>query len=104
MAAGSAGSEGKPADESGTVWDRPVRRAHAQQPSLSRDQIVLAAIEAADEEGAEAISMRRVAARLGSGTMTLYWYISNKQDLVDLMSTTFWVRSSCPPCPWVTGA
>jgi AcrR family transcriptional regulator len=54
-------------------------------PSLSRQQIVEAAIEAADEEGAEAISMRRVASRLGSGTMTLYWYISNKQDLVELM-------------------
>jgi AcrR family transcriptional regulator len=52
---------------------------------LSRDQIVQAAIEAADEEGAEAISMRRVASRLGSGTMTLYWYVSNKQDLLDLM-------------------
>jgi AcrR family transcriptional regulator len=81
----AAASESEPPDEVQRVWDRPARRAHAQAPSLSRDQIVQAAIEAADEEGAEAISMRRVASRLGSGTMTLYWYVSNKQDLLDLM-------------------
>ncbi len=36
----------------------------------------------ADEEGGvEAVSMRKVAARLGAGTMTLYHYVGGKDEL-----------------------
>jgi AcrR family transcriptional regulator len=46
---------------------------------------VEAALTVADDEGFEAVSMRNVAARLGVGTMTLYSYVSSKDDLLDLM-------------------
>jgi len=39
----------------------------------------------ADAEGFEAVSMRRIAERVGSGTMTLYHYIRTKDDLLALM-------------------
>jgi AcrR family transcriptional regulator len=39
----------------------------------------------ADEEGFDAVSMRSVARALGSGTMTLYHYVRNKDDLLALM-------------------
>jgi AcrR family transcriptional regulator len=67
------------------IWARPERRLRIQHRSLSRKQIVRAALEVADGEGADAVSMRRVAAHLGAGTMSLYWYVSAKQDLLDLM-------------------
>lgn len=66
-----------------TVWDQPEPPAHPVQ--LDREQIVAAAIALADEGGLEAVSLRKVAARLDAGPMRLYGYISNKQDLFDLM-------------------
>ncbi|HEX5582823.1 TetR/AcrR family transcriptional regulator [Gaiella sp.] len=52
---------------------------------LSRDEIVKAAIAVADAEGPEAISMRRIAREVGAGVMSLYWYVSSKEELLDLM-------------------
>jgi AcrR family transcriptional regulator len=59
----------------------PPRRATA----LSREEIVRAAIKVADAEGPEAISMRRIARELNAGTMSLYWHIASKEELLDLM-------------------
>ncbi len=64
---------------------RGPRRPRARQPSLTRDQIIRAAIELADAEGAEAISMRRIAARLGVGAMTLYGYVADRDALLAYM-------------------
>ncbi|GAA1976194.1 TetR/AcrR family transcriptional regulator [Kitasatospora viridis] len=66
-----------------TVWDRPEPPT-APVP-LDRERIVAAAVALADEGGLEAVSLRKVAARLDAGPMRLYGYISTKQDLVDLM-------------------
>lgn len=51
-----------------------------------RRKIVDAALKIADEEGFEAVSMRRVSAEVGMGTMTIYTYVENKDDLVYLAS------------------
>jgi AcrR family transcriptional regulator len=59
----------------------PPRRASA----LSRDEIVRTAIRVADAEGADAVSMRRIARELNAGTMSLYWHIVSKEELLDLM-------------------
>lgn len=67
------------------IWMRPTRQPQGQRPSLSREQIVRAAIELADAEGLEALTMRRLATKLGAGAMSLYWHIPNKEDLLDLM-------------------
>ncbi|MGD9736337.1 MAG: TetR/AcrR family transcriptional regulator [Solirubrobacterales bacterium] len=66
------------------IWfrDEPA----ARRPAHSRADIARAAIEIADSEGFEAVSMRRVAQRLGAGTMTLYHYVRNKDELITLMS------------------
>jgi AcrR family transcriptional regulator len=66
-------------------WTRPERRPRGAHPALSRESIVRAAIEIADAEGLEAISMRRVAAKMGAGTMSLYWYVADKDELLDRM-------------------
>jgi AcrR family transcriptional regulator len=44
-----------------------------------------AAIAVADAEGSDAVSMRRIAQVLRSGTMSLYWHVTNKEQLLDLM-------------------
>lgn len=50
--------------------------------SLTRDAVVAGAVELADEVGAEALSMRRLAEHLGCGTMSLYNHVSDKDDLL----------------------
>jgi AcrR family transcriptional regulator len=55
------------------------------RPRLSREEIVDAAIAIADAEGAEALSMRRIAQVLQAGTMSLYWHVSSKEHLLELM-------------------
>jgi AcrR family transcriptional regulator len=65
------------------IWARATaRRASA----LSREAIVGAAMEIADAEGLDGVSIRRVAAALGARTMSLYTYIDSKKDLLDLMA------------------
>jgi AcrR family transcriptional regulator len=52
---------------------------------LDLDRIVQAAIEVADAEDLGTLSMRKVAERLGVGTMSLYTYVPGKSELIDLM-------------------
>lgn len=66
-----------------TVWDRP--EPPSRPAPLDRERIVAAAIALADEGGLEAVSLRKVAARLDVGPMRLYGYISTKEELFDLM-------------------
>ncbi|MGI5152789.1 TetR/AcrR family transcriptional regulator [Plantactinospora sp. CA-294935] len=66
-----------------SVWLRPPR-TRGEQPSLSREQIVRAAIELLDAEGLAGLSMRRLGTRLGSGTTSVYWYVTNKDELLEL--------------------
>lgn len=65
-----------------SVWDRPEP---TRPVPLDRERIVAAAVALADEGGLEAVSVRKVASRLGAGPMRLYGYISTKQELFDLM-------------------
>ncbi|MFI7611490.1 TetR/AcrR family transcriptional regulator [Nonomuraea terrae] len=60
------------------------RRPRTAAP-LTREGIAAAAIMVADEHGIDAVSIRRVAERLGSGTMSLYRHIAGKDDLISAM-------------------
>lgn len=64
------------------IWMRPEPSSRG---GLTRDRIAAAALGIADEEGFEAVSMRRVAQKLDAGTMTLYHYVLNKDELITLM-------------------
>ncbi len=67
------------------LWRLEFGRNRGPKPKLRLDDIVTAAVEIADAEGLGAVSMRRIAERLGVGPMTLYTYIPAKSDLLDLM-------------------
>lgn len=55
---------------------------------LSRDRIVAEAVKLADADGLDALSMGRLAERLGCGTMSLYRHVANKDELVTFMLST----------------
>jgi AcrR family transcriptional regulator len=57
----------------------------ARRAGLSREQIGATAVEIADAEGFDEVSMRNLARQLGAGTMTLYHYVRNKDELLTLM-------------------
>ena len=59
----------------------PSRRSSG----LNRERIVAAAVELADSDGLAALSMARLAERLGCGTMSLYRHVANKDELVTFM-------------------
>jgi AcrR family transcriptional regulator len=67
------------------LWGRRERGRRGPRPGLSADAIVAAAVRLADAEGLEAVSMARVAAELGFTTMSLYRYVANKEELLQLM-------------------
>jgi AcrR family transcriptional regulator len=66
------------------IWLRD--EPSAPRSEHTRAEIAAAAMEIADAEGFDAVSMRRVAQQLGAGTMTLYNYVRNKNELVTLMA------------------
>ena len=68
--------------------ERRVRgraRSRARQ-GLDTDAIVETALRIADEDGLDAVSMRRIAADLRVGTMSLYHHVGDKDELVELMA------------------
>jgi AcrR family transcriptional regulator len=73
------------AAEPGVIWARPERTGRGPKPAFTRADIAAAAVRIADAEGLDAVSMRRVAAELGCGTMSLYNYVPRKEDLHELM-------------------
>jgi AcrR family transcriptional regulator len=92
MTSGKGGTGGTETSGSGDIartmellWDTGRRPSRGPKPALTLDQIVEAAVRVADAEGLEAVSMRRVAAELGTGAMSLYRYVPGKGELLDLM-------------------
>jgi AcrR family transcriptional regulator len=80
-------SEEKPALPPGLdlLWGRRERGQRGPKPGMSVEAIVDAAVRIADAEGLEAVSMARVAAELGFTTMSLYRYVTGKEELLQLM-------------------
>lgn len=92
MTSGKGGSGSTETSGSGDIartmellWETGRRPSRGPKPTLTLDQIVEAAVRVADAEGLESVSMRRVAAELGTGTMSLYRYVPGKAELLDLM-------------------
>lgn len=54
------------------------------EPPLSLERIVATAVDLLDTHGVDGLTMRRLADRLGSGVMSLYWHVDNKERVFDL--------------------
>lgn len=68
-----------------SIWLRPESADAGRPARRSRAEITVAAIAIADGDGIGAVSMRRVAADLGTGAASLYRYLDTREDLLDLM-------------------
>jgi AcrR family transcriptional regulator len=104
------------ADKHASKLDRFVPVAHdvldlwtrtepgARKPRFTRDEIAAAAVRIADDEGIGALSMRRLAAELEAGTMTLYHYVRTKDELLTLVTDAVMAELLVPddemPADW----
>jgi TetR/AcrR family tetracycline transcriptional repressor len=68
-----------------TVKPHRLRRPRG---SLTREQVVEAALALADRDGLDALTMPNLARRLECGVMTIYGYINSKEDLLDAIAQT----------------
>jgi len=79
------------------IWLRS--EPNERKPRLNREQITAAVLKIADAEGFEALTMKRIAAELDCGTMTLYYYVRTKADLVALMHDAILAEILLPRLP-----
>jgi AcrR family transcriptional regulator len=93
MAKDRTGS-GHPSRTLELLWREPGSGGKGRGPKqgLSVDAVVRAAIELADAEGLDAVTMRRLAQRLDVTPMTLYTYVPGKAELLDLMLDAVYLR------------
>lgn len=68
------------------AWGLRERPGKGPRPTLTLPKIVDAAVALAAGEGMDAVSMGRVAKELGVSTMSLYRYVTAKEELYVLMS------------------
>lgn len=96
-----AGSE-----ETTLIWTR--REPGDRRPKFTRTQIASTALAIADAEGFAAVTMRRVARELGAGTMTLYYYVHTRNELIALMDDAIMSDALIPqehfPAHWYDAA
>ena len=83
----------------GLIWERLQSPVSSARQALSRDQIVQTAMSIADDEGAQAITMRRIATELTSTAMALYRHVFSKEDLLDLMLDAVFGEIDLPERP-----
>jgi AcrR family transcriptional regulator len=76
--AGQQAPPGSPAGQQAA----PGRRRRGPAPRHTRQEVVRAAVAIADAEGLDAVTIRAVSGRLGTGVMSLYNYVPDKQTLV----------------------
>ncbi|MEJ2869078.1 TetR/AcrR family transcriptional regulator [Actinomycetospora sp. OC33-EN08] len=81
-----------------TLWAPPAA-ARRGRPALTRDGIVEAAVDVADADGIDAVSMPRLARTLGAAPMSLYRHVPHKDALLALM-----VDTAIGPPPDLAGA
>lgn len=64
--------------------------AKVAQERLSRDRVTDGALALIDAEGLDALTIRRLAQRLGVTPMALYWHFKNKDELLDGVAGRLW--------------
>ncbi|GAA4914314.1 TetR/AcrR family transcriptional regulator [Streptomyces coeruleoprunus] len=89
------------------LWGTGEPPSRGPRRGLTLERIVTAAVALADAEGLGAVSMRRLSAELGVGTMSLYRYVPGKAELLDLMLDRVQgepLEDAPPkPCDWREG-
>mgnify|MGYP002130622042 CR=1 FL=1 len=76
----------------------PARKQGKAAPDagLSTERVVAEAIRIADRDGLHGLSMRGLAGALGAGAMSLYYYVANKDELLDAMIDVVFAEIELP--------
>jgi AcrR family transcriptional regulator len=84
---GATAASAQPARQQGppSLWFDPPTHDQDRRPQLTREQVVAEALTVIAEQGIQALTMRRLAARLGVVPGALYHHLRNKQQLQDLL-------------------
>lgn len=61
------------------------KKAYSSRTSLTRDRIIAAAIELADQIGVDALTIRKLASALHVKPMTIYYHVAGKEAIIDGM-------------------
>ncbi len=69
-----------------SIWTRPERASRGPAPEHSRAEIASAGVSLADARGLVAVTMRSVAAAIGTSPASLYRYVLTRDELVELMA------------------
>ncbi|GAA4049657.1 TetR/AcrR family transcriptional regulator [Nonomuraea soli] len=72
-------------------------RQAASDPGLSKARVVAEALQLADRDGVDGLSMRGLARALGAGAMSLYYYVASKEELLDAMIDIVFEEIELPP-------
>jgi AcrR family transcriptional regulator len=86
-AATERAAAGEPATDGGarSLWFSPPTDDQDRRAQLTRERVVAEALAVIAQDGAQALTMRRLAARLGVVPGALYHHVRNKQQLHDLV-------------------
>jgi AcrR family transcriptional regulator len=71
-------------------------RERMPRDTLTRDQIVKAAIDLLDAEGLPGLNMRALGKRLGSAATAVYWHVGSKDNLITLAGDQVWNEIALP--------
>src|ERR1035438_4089360 len=80
---------------------------HMPRDTLTREQIVKAAIDLLDTEGLDGLNMRALGKRLGSAATAVYWHVGSKDNLIALAADQAWHEIALPgltPASWRAAA
>lgn len=81
------------------LWSAPPASRRGPKPRVGQDMIIDAAVRTADEQGADAASMQRIANDLGVTKMALYRHVPGRPEMVALM-----IEAALGPAPEPSGA
>jgi len=77
--------------------ERRRRRNRAARAPLNRAQIVEAGLRIVDADGADGLSLRRLADALGVAPMSIYWHVRDKAELFELIGHAVYAEIEIPP-------
>jgi TetR/AcrR family tetracycline transcriptional repressor len=76
---------------------RAARHVRPPREPVTPERLADAALAVIDAEGLDGLTVRRLAQELGLGTMTLYWYVKNKGEVLDLVADRALAAVDFPP-------
>jgi AcrR family transcriptional regulator len=86
-----------------SLWFNPPDDANSDRPRLTRERVVAEALTVLSTDGAQALSMRAIAARLGVVPGALYRHVRSKEQLYDLILDAILAEvdtQADPAAPW----